>query len=222
MKLSKRTLEVLKNFAGINPSIVFNEGNVISTLAAPSKKIVATATIAESFDRSFGIYELNRLLGVVSLFADPEITLQARLMLIGSKDQSVQYTYCDPEMVIAPTAKILSLLNGDGYVSDASFSLTEKALKEVQKAAGVLSLTTLEFVSDGDELRFQAVDPKNVNSHLFSLVLGPCDKEFKASFRSEVFKLLPGDYQVDLQLTGTKLARFVGADVKYLVAAEAK
>ena len=44
MRVSTNTLNVLKNFAKINPSIVIAEGNVLKTIS-PSKTIMAKATV---------------------------------------------------------------------------------------------------------------------------------------------------------------------------------
>ena len=67
MKISKRTLGILKNFATINQSIVISEGNTIETISNV-KDIYAKATVDETFDKEFAIYDLNEFLGTVSLF----------------------------------------------------------------------------------------------------------------------------------------------------------
>ena len=47
MKISTNTVNVLKNFAKINPSIVVQEGNVLKTIS-PSKTIMARANVEMS------------------------------------------------------------------------------------------------------------------------------------------------------------------------------
>ena len=54
MKLSDKTLSVLKNFSSINQSILFKEGNKLRTISV-MKNILAEATINEEFSRDFGI-----------------------------------------------------------------------------------------------------------------------------------------------------------------------
>ena len=66
MKLSNKTLEVLKNFSNINQNILIEEGNVVRTIST-MKNILGSATITESFPIEFGIYDLNEFLGVMSL-----------------------------------------------------------------------------------------------------------------------------------------------------------
>ena len=58
MKLSNETLTVLKNFAGINQSILVRKGNKLRTISV-MKNILAEAEITEEFPKDFGIYDLN-------------------------------------------------------------------------------------------------------------------------------------------------------------------
>ena len=46
MQISNQTIEVLKNFAMINPSIAFQSGNILQTVAT-NKTIMAKAELAE-------------------------------------------------------------------------------------------------------------------------------------------------------------------------------
>ena len=72
MKLSKGTLDILKNFSNINPSITFKEGQELSTLSI-QKNILSRAVVEETFPRNFAIYDLQQFLSGVSLFENPEL-----------------------------------------------------------------------------------------------------------------------------------------------------
>ena len=54
MKLSDSTLTVLKNFAGINNSILVKEGSQLRTISV-AKNILAEADIPEDFPRDVAI-----------------------------------------------------------------------------------------------------------------------------------------------------------------------
>ena len=71
MKISKKTIELLKNFANINPNLMIKQGNRLATITA-HKNVMASVTVDESFPNDFGIYDLNEFLGAVSLFEDPD------------------------------------------------------------------------------------------------------------------------------------------------------
>ena len=64
MRLSKDTVEVLKNFSTINQCILVKEGNKLRTIST-MKNILAEADVSEVFPSEFGIYDLNEFLGVM-------------------------------------------------------------------------------------------------------------------------------------------------------------
>ena len=72
MNLCDNTLGILKNFAGINNSILVKEGNQLRTISV-AKNILAEAEIDEDFPRQFGIYDLNQFLNGLSLHQDPNL-----------------------------------------------------------------------------------------------------------------------------------------------------
>ncbi len=72
MKLSDNTLTILKNFAGINNSILVKQGNKLRTISV-AKNILAEANITEEFPRDFAIYDLNQFLNGLGLHQDPDL-----------------------------------------------------------------------------------------------------------------------------------------------------
>ena len=66
MNLSDNTLTILKNFAGINNSILVKQGTQLRTMSV-AKNILAEAEIKEEFPREFGIYDLNQFLNGLGL-----------------------------------------------------------------------------------------------------------------------------------------------------------
>ena len=75
MKLSDKTLVILKNFAGINNSILVKRGDSLRTISL-AKNILAEANIKEEFPRDFAIYDLNQFLNGLGLHQDPELDLE--------------------------------------------------------------------------------------------------------------------------------------------------
>ena len=76
MKLSVDTVNILKNFSLINPSIAFKAGNSLSTMS-PQRSVMARADLDDHFPSDGAIYDLSRFLGVISLFETPEAVLRA-------------------------------------------------------------------------------------------------------------------------------------------------
>ena len=77
MKLSDRTINLLKNFASINQSILFKQGNQLRTISV-MKNILAEANIDEDFPQDFGVYDLSQFLNSLGLFQEPELNFTGR------------------------------------------------------------------------------------------------------------------------------------------------
>ena len=67
MKLSEKTLALLKNFSTINQSILFKKGNTLRTMSV-MKNILAEADIEEEIPQDFAIYDLVQFLNGIDLY----------------------------------------------------------------------------------------------------------------------------------------------------------
>ena len=105
MKLTDSTLTVLKNFAGINNSILVKKGNKLRTISV-AKNILAEADISEDFPKDVAIYDLNQFLNGLSLHQDPNLDFSEESYLtIREGKRRVKYFYADPQVIISPPDK---------------------------------------------------------------------------------------------------------------------
>ena len=72
MKLSKQSIDILKNFNGVNANLHIVPGRDQVTVS-PMKNIMVEATFEEDFPSEFAIWDLSKFLGTISLFEDPEL-----------------------------------------------------------------------------------------------------------------------------------------------------
>jgi hypothetical protein len=192
IKLSKKTLEILKNFASINSNILVNPGSNITTIS-PVKNVLAEATVEETFDVQFGVWDLNKFLGTISLFEDPEFEFHDKYVTIsGSNGSSVKYFYCEPKLLTTPTKKIQM------PSSVVSFKLTQKNFTELQKAASVLQLPDIAVRSNDGRIELVALDKNDATSNSYSVDVGETDVDFEFYFKVENLKLINGDYNVEI------------------------
>lgn len=214
MKLSEKTIAVLKSFSTINQSIKITPGNTLSTMH-PMKTLLAKATIDDTFDRTFCIYELPRFLGTLSLFKDPEIEIRDSDMVISSGRQKVIYRFCDQSLIVAAPEKDLAFPE-----PEVVFELDEANLSSVIKATGVLQLPEIAIVGEDGKLFARAVNTKDVGSDSFNIELGETNKVFTAVFKPEyITRLLNGSYKVEL--SSKKISRWTSDGVVYFIATEA-
>ena len=212
MKIDTNTINVLKNFAKVNPSIVFPEGNVLKTIS-PSKTIMAKSEVTTHFEKRFAIYNLDRFLSTLSLFNDPELTFKDKFVEISDINKKIRYTYAEEATITKAPDKEINLPS-----IDVTFTLSNENLKDVEKGAGVLQLPEIIVVGDGSTISLQAADSKNPTSDVFSIEIGSTDKVFKAIFKSENIKIIPGEYTVSISARG--ISHFVGKEAEYWIAVE--
>lgn len=198
MKLSSDTQSMLKNFASINSNLVVKEGNTIRTIAE-AKNIIAKATVSEQFDTSFGVYDLNEFLGVMSMFDDPDINISddSAYAQIKQDRRSVKYFFSDPSILTTP-AKDIQLPS-----SDVTFTLSQEDMNSVRKAASTLGVSDLVVTGEegGTGLTLLVTDVKDPTSNSFNVDIDECTRPtepFKFVFNIANFKVVNGDYHVSI------------------------
>lgn len=211
MKISVSTLNILKNFSKINPSIIVSEGNVLKTIS-PSSNILAKATVETSFPKKFAIYNIDRFLATASLFDDAEYDFKDSFVEISSGDRKTKYVFAEESLIKKAPENIKF------PEVDVAFELTEENLKNVEKAAAVLGLPNLVVLGKNGKLVVQAIDVKNDGGDAYEVAVGETDKSFRAVFKVENIKVLPGTYKVDISSKG--ISRFSGSLAEYYIAVE--
>jgi hypothetical protein len=216
MKFDDKTIEVLKTFASINQTILFVQGNILSTIS-PVKTLHAKAKLDQSFEKRFAIYDLPKLLGVLSLFSNPEVTVEDTSLKINENGCEVEYIFADERTIITPTAQpsVNKIV--------VEFDLKEQVIVDIQRALGVLSAPEILIFGDGNKIYISTYDIKNPGSHSFKIVVGSTTESFKLPIKAENWRLLPQDYKVEISKPG--IARFTGntkIDIIYWITGEAK
>lgn len=213
MKFDARTLQILKSFSLINPSIHIKSGNVLSTISS-TKTVMAKATLDTEIDEGFAIYDLSRFLGVLSLMEEPDLNLSDKVIKItGKNGDTINYTCADASNIVTPPDKDIKLPS-----EDVEFTMKEGDFSRVMKALSVLSLPEIAIVGDGKSVYLQAVDSKNPTADVYKTPVGETDRTFRVIFKSENLKIMPGEYRVVISAKG--LSHFIGDKIQYWIAVE--
>ncbi len=215
MKLSDKTINLLKNFSSINQSVLFKQGRQLRTISV-MKNILAEATIAEEIPRDFGIYDLNQFLNGLGLHSDPELNFKndGHVVIKEGKMRS-KYFFADPSVIVSPPEKEITL-----PTEDVSFELSIQQLEKLKKAASVYQLPDISAIGEAGVVKMVVRDKKSDTSNDFSIVVGETDKEFVFNFKEENLKILPGTYEV--VISSKLLSRFTSKnyDLTYYIALE--
>jgi hypothetical protein len=215
MQLSEKTISLLKNFSGINQSILFKEGNKLRTISV-MKNILAEVQIDEEFERDFGIYDLNQFLNSMSLFKDPQLDFKNEsYVTIREGNTRSKYFFADPAVIVTPPDKSITLPS-----EDVAFSLNTQQLDKLLKAAAVYGVPDLSVVGEAGVIKLVVRDKKNDTSNDFNIVVGETNDTFTLNFKVENIKVLPGAY--DVVISRKLLSRFQSEDknLTYYIALE--
>ena len=216
MKLSDSTLSILRNFAGINNSILVKRGNRLRTISV-AKNILAEANLDEDFPSDFALYDLNQFLNVNnSLFRNPELDFTDNGYVVISEGKSKQtFFFADPNVIVTPPDKEITL-----PTEDVCFELSTEQLDKLLKAAAINQLPDFSAIGRNGKVTLVVRDKKNDTSNNFNIVVGETNSEFTFNFKVENIKILPGTYEV--VVSQKLLSRFTSKnhDLTYYIALE--
>ena len=217
MELSKTTLNILKNFSLLNSNLLIKQGNNISTIT-PAKNVIGEATVDETFPVNFGIWDLNKFLGTISLFNKPKFTFYDNYVDIeGDNGGTVHFYYSEPSL--------LTTLKKEIKMPEVavSFDLSEDNFNEIMKAASVLQLTDL-CIRSNDEgiIELVVLDKKTSTTNSYIVCLGKNENNdsFEFYYKVENLKLFQGSYSVFI--CKDVVSKFVHKDLglQYYIALE--
>jgi len=217
MKLNDNTMQVLKNFATINPNIVVERGNTIRTLSE-GKNVFGKAELDTDFPMTFGIYDLNEFLGVINLVEEPTLTFEDTHVNINDSTglSKIKYFFTDVEFLTTASKDIVM------PSPEVKFSISNETLNRIKRAASALGHSVVSIRPNNGSISLTVFDEGNSTSNTFTIdVEGSYDSDnFDLILNISNLKLLPGDYQVEI--SSKLISHFVNKEnnAEYWVALE--
>jgi hypothetical protein len=223
MKLSERTLKLLKNYAGINQSIYIRAGNMLSTVSI-AKNIYSETKIEEEFPVSFAIYDLTELLNTLKLFNSPILDFsdaENNYMYIceeNDKNFKVRYVFAPLKQIVYPEKR------PNLGITDVNFKLSNDTLSSIMKASNVMQLPNMVITPiDSNSVNINVTDIKDNSSNKFSISVDAnveAVSDFNLIFNMDTFKMIPQDY--DIGISNGRLSSWYNDDVDYVIALDIK
>lgn len=214
MKFSKRTNDILKNYASINNGITFYEGSVLRTNDA-EKTIISCAVITEKLPRDFSIYNLGEFLNTASLLDDPEFHFEEDYIKITSQQGSAKYVYSNPLLIRA-----VKQSDPKDLGTQIQFTLTKSTLDRITKASAVMRLPEILIDTNGAKL----LDTNSPDGNEFEVVLENLqvleEPNKKFLLAVDALKIIADDYVVQLN---DRLATLTSStkDLRYFIPLQA-
>ena len=232
IQLSKKTIDILRNFSTINKSVLIEPGKFIQTMSV-NKNIIGQAQITEHIPEQMAIYDLPLFLGALSLFKKPWLFFPDKKKVIIYDEETkgkTTFYYSDPSVIVTPPE-----FNPDIPEIEVMFDLPQVDLSQLLQAAKVYGVEDLCVNGYQGEYSICVRDKKNTTSNVFSLPLkkvifqDPLGKErgggpnpdFCYCFKVENLKLIDATYHISL--SKKNIACFTSithSDLNYFIALE--
>jgi hypothetical protein len=218
MKLCDNTVEILKNFSSINQGLVVKPGKLLRTISA-NKAILAEANIDEEFQQEFGIYDLNKTLGLLSMNkADAEVVVEKEfLTFTGLAGMAkIRQRFTPINLIFAPPNKSINISS-----FDVTLTITPEIHKWIFSVASILKCPNIVIQSDGSDITISAQDVKGeIVDDASVKVDGTSAIKFVAVLKIENLKIIDGEYTVELSAAGVSKFTHKNKNLIYWIALE--
>ena len=217
MKISNKTLDILKNFSEINQSVLIKTGKKLKTVST-LKNILAHAEVAEDFPQDFAIYQLNEFIGVLSTMSNPELTFNDKYVMLSQENGAcTKYFYAEPSVVVSPEKDIKM------PSEEVNFTLTENQYNDLLKMSSILQLNDIlvKGCPKSNGIYLAVTNKKNDTSNDYSVKVGEGVTEpYKMYFKTENLKMVTGDYAVSISSQGISYFKNKKDNLEYWIALE--
>lgn len=215
MKLTKKAIEVLHNFAAISNSIYIKEGSVLCTKTV-NNHTYADATVDTVFTDEMGIYNLGKFLSVVkALGSDCEIDVDNDVINIRNGKTQTTIENCNAATIVHPKKQAVF------PDSDVTFELPNVIAKEFYSLSGALGIEFMRFKSENDKVLLLGVTAEGQS--VYRTTVGDFDsalQSFDVYLRVNHIKMVECDYKVLISKLG--IGKFEGDVISYIIAMEEK
>jgi hypothetical protein len=217
MELTDNVLQVLKNFASINPNIVVEPGNTIKTLSE-GRNIFGKARVDVDFPIKFGVYDLNEFLGVIGLVDSPRLSFEETHVNIGdaSGRSKIKYFFTNTDHLTSPSKDIVM------PSTEVSFTIDNSTLNQIKKAASALGHSELSIKANNGSISLSVFDSGNSTSNMFTIEVDGRYESDQFNFIISIpnLKLLSGEY--DVEISAKLISHFINktTGAEYWIALE--
>jgi hypothetical protein len=191
MKLTERTLTVLKNFASINNGLIIKEGSDQRTVSL-TRDILAEATLDQEFPREVPIYDLNGFLSMLSTFdesGEADIEFADNHMMITRGKRRMKYFYASPEVIFsAPDDLELDK-------PEDRFALDIDDLKLIQKMASY-GLGDMTIKSNGKKIDLVVTSSETGSANELQIEVDSKLPKCNVTFDVGLMKVIPAEYDI--------------------------
>ncbi len=226
MNFTPIQLNILKNFATINPSQFLYRDKFLCYNV--SKSVVALyktdLDFPEGIDK-FAVYNLPELINIISTFTEPNIEVGEKSLKITSENNKINYILSNEILQNQefPLSKLDTVFDVKG---DIVFTLTQDKISIINKIIAVMGLEKIYFEFNGKIIRISVEVEKEISMNNYILDIKDITSKNISNFKIVVPKedfinlFKEKDYLVKIQKTEEGAVIKFESDIQYVVAAK--
>lgn len=221
MQISKRTIDILKNFTLINESLLIRAGNVLATINK-QENVLARAETAETFPCDFAVPDLKMLTSMLGSMSQPGIRFKSDSMVVyeakkDAKDTTMTVEPTEPRAIKYPKFGAEQMAT-----VDLTFPIEAADLKDLTTSAKKFRYEQIELLceDDGDVKAISGGRRSRLYTRTsgWERTLGKSNHRFRFVFHTDLWLMMPGDYTIELSAEG--IAHFIGKGIEYWIVVE--
>lgn len=203
----EKTIKILTNFAGINPSMVIQPDQL--SVINSSNSCIGFYPFATKYDfEEFGLYEAQEFLSAISVFdSAPSIDVKDKYLQISGKNDKLKY-FTTAKTLLPQVPDVASKFSKVNCALE--FTLSADKLAVINKFSSILKSKYIFFETDKKKIKItiaNELESSNNSYELFvedDIVTNKLEEPIKIEF--ENFKIQPGEYKISLS---PKISRWV-------------
>lgn len=211
ISLDKETIQTLDGVNDINQSIKFIGGSELVKVKSTDNTQMIHAPITSVFPRDFHVYDIREFLSAVSIIEEPELDFSDdKSVIIRSQDGKQKLTFIEASEEFVRASYVEKEPPMDEAI--AELTVTGAQFSTVMKAANVMKLDFVGFVSDGSKVYLRAFNKNNGSdavTNAYEVELGDSDVEYTMIYKRDVqnISFLAGEGDLSFYLTERKISK---------------
>jgi gp45 sliding clamp, C terminal len=219
VKLTARTIEIIKNFAAISPNgMVFPVGEKIAVQPIMGT-ILGVAQIDETIPTAFAISDVIQFVSCITSFTVPFLDIQSNKIVVRDANDTEQGQFVlnqaslnvvkAPRMIKFPISPEVTVVQ-----------LSKDLYTRILKSSGIVQSPQIAIVGDGKEISFRGINKDNTGVNQYVVSVGKTKETFRFVMDINMFNKLyrASDYIVEIDQQGC--AKFCGDRIDYFIAAD--
>jgi hypothetical protein len=217
MKLSEKSISLLRNLSRVNKSVYLEKGQT-QRAASPNSTVVCEVKLDEELPTNFGVHDMYALLNFLKACEEPDLTFtDTSVTIVDKNGWKAMFQASSKELINV----VESMEEIDAAPSALEFDLPSETLKRMIDLASVNSLPQIAFMNGPEGLIMKAFE-KSVNDSTNITIGLPFITSLKTPFVVSTvnMKIEVDSYRVKITEMGFAKFESLTTDRRYVICTE--